>query len=108
MGALKFLSPIQKKASHQKDAFEKGLMFVDAVIKSKTANSTMVDSVATYNFISEQEAHQLELKIEGTGKLKAVNFEALPIVGVSKRVSLKLGKWKVDVDLDVDVWMTLS
>ncbi|KAA0043593.1 RNA-directed DNA polymerase-like protein [Cucumis melo var. makuwa] len=41
MGVLKILSAIQKKASYQKDAFEKGLMFVDAVINSKPAKSTM-------------------------------------------------------------------
>ena len=53
MDALKFLSTIQKKASHQKDAFEKGLMFVNTVINSKTTKSTMVDSSITHNFISE-------------------------------------------------------
>ncbi|KAA0046120.1 uncharacterized protein E6C27_scaffold157G00530 [Cucumis melo var. makuwa] len=66
MGALKFLLAIQKNASHQKDAFEKGLMFVDAVINSKTAKSTMVDLGATHNFISKKEAHRLKLKIEDT------------------------------------------
>ena len=43
MGALKLISTIQKKASHQNDAFENGLMFVDAIINSKTIKSTMVD-----------------------------------------------------------------
>ena len=33
--------------------------------------------------------------------MKAVNSEALPIVEVSKRVSLKLGEWRGDIDLVV-------
>lgn len=51
MVSLKFLSAIQKKASRQKDAIEKGLMFVDEVINSKPAKGTMVDSGATLSFI---------------------------------------------------------
>ena len=74
-------------------------MFVDAVINFKIAKNTLVDSGPTHNFISKQEACLLELKIEkDTCKMKAVNFEALPIVGVSKRVSLKLSEWRGDVD----------
>ena len=102
MGALKFLSAIQKKTFRQKDTVEKGLMFVDASINSKPAKGTLVDSGATHNFISEQEARRLELKIEkDTGKMKAVNSEALPIVGVSKRVPLQLAGWTGNVDLVV-------
>ena len=55
MSTLKFLLAIQKKASHQNVAFEKGLMFFDAVINSKITKSIMVDLSATHNFISEQE-----------------------------------------------------
>ena len=57
---------------------------------------------ATHNFIFEKEVRRLELKIEkDTDKMKAVNSEAFLIVGVSKRVSPKLGKWRGDVDLVV-------
>ncbi|KAA0047025.1 putative mitochondrial protein [Cucumis melo var. makuwa] len=34
-------------------------------------------------------------------KMQAVNSKVLPIVGISKRVSLKLGEWRGDVDLVV-------
>jgi len=102
MGALKLLSAIQKKTSRQKDAVEKGLMFVDAIINSKPARGTMVDSGATHNFISEQEARRLELKVEkDAGKMKAMNSEALPIVGVSKRVPLQVAEWTGNGDLVV-------
>ena len=33
--------------------------------------------------------------------MQAVNSKVLPIVGISKRVSLKLGEWRGDVDLVV-------
>ncbi|KAA0062359.1 uncharacterized protein E5676_scaffold313G002590 [Cucumis melo var. makuwa] len=114
MDVLKFLSSIQKKTSHQKDAFEKGLMFVDAIINSKPAKSTMVDSCATHNFISEhEEASQLELRIKkNTRKMKAVNSKVFLIVGVLKRISLKLAEWREDVGLVVvhmeDFGTTLS
>ena len=75
-------------------------MFVDANMNSKTTKSTMVDSGTTHNFIFEQEACRLEFKIEkDICKMKAVNSKALPIVGVSKRASLKLDEWRGDVDL---------
>lgn len=64
-------------------------MFIDAVINSKLAKGTLVDSGATHNFIFEQEARHLEWKIEiDSGKMKATNSEALPIVRESKRVPL--------------------
>ncbi|TYJ96993.1 gag-asp_proteas domain-containing protein [Cucumis melo var. makuwa] len=31
--------------------------------------------------------------------MKAINFKALPIMGISKKSSLKLGKWRGDVYL---------
>ena len=33
--------------------------------------------------------------------MKAINFETLPIMRISKKASLKLGEWKGDVDLVV-------
>lgn len=39
-------------------------MFVDVVINSGPSKGIIVDSGATHNFISEQEVHCLELKIE--------------------------------------------
>ena len=90
----------KKKASHQKDALKKRLMFVDTVIESKPTKSTMVHSGATHNFLFEQRARRLELKIKkDTSKMKVVNSESLPIFGVLKRISPKLGEWGGDVDL---------
>ena len=93
MGALKFLSALQRKVD-PKEIIEKELMFVDVTINSRPSKSTLIDSEATHNFIADQEARRLGLTTgKDPGKMKAVNSEALPIVGVSKRVPFKLGAW---------------
>ena len=50
MGALKFLSALQKKTREQRESIEKGLMYVEAWVNHKLAKNTMVDSGATHNF----------------------------------------------------------
>ena len=101
MGALKFLSALQRKVD-PKEIIEKGLMFVDATINSRPSKSTLIDSEVTHNFIADQEARRLGLTIEkDPGKMKAINAEALPIVGVSKRVPFKLGASTGELDLVV-------
>ncbi|XP_022972955.1 uncharacterized protein LOC111471475 [Cucurbita maxima] len=101
MGALKFLSALQRKVE-PKEIIEKGLMFVDATINSRLSKSTLIDSGATHNFIVDQEARRLGLTIgKDHGKMKVVNSEALPIVGVSKRVPFKIGDWTGELDLVV-------
>ncbi|TYK01392.1 uncharacterized protein E5676_scaffold29G00860 [Cucumis melo var. makuwa] len=59
----------------------------------------MVDSGATHNFITETEARRLRLRWEkDSERMKAVNFVALPIVGLVKRTTIKLGGWKGPLD----------
>ena len=60
MGVLKFLSALQRKAD-PKEIIEKGFMFVDAIINSRSSKSTLIDSRATQNFIADQEARRLGL-----------------------------------------------
>ena len=77
-------------------------MYVDTWIKQKPSKSTMVDSGATHNWITEAEAKRLSLRWEkDTGKMKAVNSAALPIVGLVKRTMIKLGGWSGPVDFVV-------
>lgn len=88
MGALKFLLAIQKNVSHQKDALEKGLMFVDAIINSTPAKGTIVDSGASHNFNLEHEAQRLELKIKkDTSKMKLLGPKHFQLLGIKKGIS---------------------
>ncbi|KAA0066230.1 Asp_protease_2 domain-containing protein [Cucumis melo var. makuwa] len=62
----------------------------------------MVDSGATHNFIIEAEARCLRLHWENdSGRMKAVNSIALPVVGLVKQMVIRLGGWKGSVDFVV-------
>ncbi|KAA0050586.1 Asp_protease_2 domain-containing protein [Cucumis melo var. makuwa] len=64
--------------------------------------STMIDSGATNNFITEAEARRLRLHWENDSeRMKAVNSIALPVVGLVKQTTIKLGGWKGRVDFVV-------
>ncbi|KAA0041962.1 reverse transcriptase [Cucumis melo var. makuwa] len=85
MEALKFLSSLQKKVGETNTPVERGLMYVDTWINQKPTKSTMVDSGATHNSITEAEAKCLNLCWEkDAGRMKVVNFAALPIIGLVK------------------------
>ncbi|KAA0062302.1 uncharacterized protein E5676_scaffold313G003310 [Cucumis melo var. makuwa] len=110
MGALKFLSSLQKKVGETSTPVERGLMYVDTWINQKLTKSTMVDFNATHNFITETEAKLLNLRWEkNTGRMKAVNSAALPIIGLVKRTMIRLRGWSGLVDFvvvkmdDIDV-----
>ncbi|KAA0039111.1 uncharacterized protein E6C27_scaffold84G002140 [Cucumis melo var. makuwa] len=102
IGAIKYMSSLQKKSGERHVPIKGGLMYVDTWINQKQTKSTMVDSGATHNFITEAEARRLRLRWErDSGKMKAVNSIALPIVGLVKRTTIKLGGWKGPVDFVV-------
>ncbi|TYK02128.1 gag-asp_proteas domain-containing protein [Cucumis melo var. makuwa] len=102
IGAIKYLSSLQKKSGERNIPVEKGLLYVDTWINQKQTKSTMIDSGATHNFITEAEARRLRLRWEkDSERMKVVNFIALPIVGLVKRTMIKLGGWKGPVDFVV-------
>ncbi|KAA0047839.1 uncharacterized protein E6C27_scaffold133G001000 [Cucumis melo var. makuwa] len=102
IGAIKYLSSLQKKSGERNIPVEKGLLYVDTWINQKQTKSTMIDSGATHNFITEAEARRLRLRWEkDSGRMKVVNFVSLPIVGLVKRTMIKLGGWKCPVDFVV-------
>ncbi|KAA0033368.1 uncharacterized protein E5676_scaffold26G00180 [Cucumis melo var. makuwa] len=102
IGAIKYMSSLQKKSGERHVPTKGGLMYVDTWINQKQTKSTMVDSGATHNFITEAEAKRLRLRWErDSGKMKAMNSIALPIVGLVKQTTMKLGGWKGSVDFVV-------
>ncbi|KAA0050695.1 uncharacterized protein E5676_scaffold1737G00110 [Cucumis melo var. makuwa] len=102
IGAIKYLSSLQKKSGERNVLVEMGLLYVDTWINQKQTKSTMIDSGATHNFIIEAEARRLRLRSEkDSRRMKALNSVALPIVGLVKRTTIKLGGWKGPVDFVV-------
>ncbi|KAA0041203.1 gag-asp_proteas domain-containing protein [Cucumis melo var. makuwa] len=62
----------------------------------------MVDFGVTYNFITEVEARRLKLRWEkGLEIMNAMNFAALPIIGLVKRTMMKLEGWNDPIDFVV-------
>lgn len=54
----------------------------------------LVDTSATHNFVSVEEAYKLLLKVkEGKGWKKAVNLEAKPVCGLARSVTITTGIW---------------
>ncbi|KAA0041498.1 uncharacterized protein E5676_scaffold205G001550 [Cucumis melo var. makuwa] len=91
-----------KKGGGDEPPVERGLMYVDTWINQKPTESTMVDSGATHNFITEAEAKRLNLRWENDAeRMKVVNSAALPIIGLVKRTMIRLGGWSGLVDFVV-------
>ncbi|XP_043717547.1 uncharacterized protein LOC122665462 [Telopea speciosissima] len=102
MGSLQQLGAIKAKATEVKaTTSQKGLMYVEVHINGKPSRA-MVDTGATHNFVSMEEAKKLGLKVSKEGGwLKAVNSQARPIEGVARGVEMSIGTWKGTVDLSV-------
>ncbi|XP_021854582.2 DNA damage-inducible protein 1-like [Spinacia oleracea] len=70
------------------------MMYVDLVVNGRNARA-MVDTDASYNFVSEKEARRLGFLLKkGGGSMKSVNSKAKPILGVAEQVEAKLGDWE--------------
>ncbi|TYK23114.1 uncharacterized protein E5676_scaffold142G001050 [Cucumis melo var. makuwa] len=102
IGAIKYLSSLQKKSRERNVPTKGGLLYVNSWINQKQTKSTMIDFGATHNFITEAEARRLRLRWENDSRrMKAVNSIALPVVGLVKQTTIKLGGWKSRVDFVV-------
>ncbi|XP_012844529.1 PREDICTED: uncharacterized protein LOC105964566 [Erythranthe guttata] len=99
MGSLQLLNAL--KANPMPATSSKGLMYVEARIND-TPTKVMVDTGATHNFITEDEAKRVGLRwTRRDGWLKAVNAKAQPLNGVARDAELHLGTWKGQVDFSV-------
>ncbi|GMQ12089.1 hypothetical protein CsSME_00054546 [Camellia sinensis var. sinensis] len=100
MGCLQLLNALKANPvpANNKD---RSLMYVNANINGK-ATQVMVDTGASHNFIKDEEAKRLGLKVDkGQGWLKTVNAEAKPLNGIARGVELHLGTWQGKVDFSV-------
>jgi len=97
VGSLQLLNVIQSTPKIP----AKGLLFVDATINGKDTRA-LIDTGASHNFISVEEAKRLGLKVVGgAGSVKAVNSTAKPIQGIARGVKTTLGAWVGHLDLSV-------
>ncbi|KAA0060648.1 uncharacterized protein E5676_scaffold18G00170 [Cucumis melo var. makuwa] len=102
IGALKYLSSLQKKSGERNVSTERGLVYIDTWINQNQTKSTMVDSDATHNFITEAEARHLRLRWEkDSERMKVVNSVVLSIIRLVKQTKIKMGGWKGPVDFVV-------
>jgi archaellum component FlaC len=100
MGSLQLLNALNAKTVPGASG-ETGLMFVVAKVNGRSTHA-LVDTGATHNFITEDEARRLELNIHhGGGMLKTVNAVAKPLNGVVQGVELRLGSWHGPIDISV-------
>ncbi|KAK9665653.1 hypothetical protein RND81_14G126600 [Saponaria officinalis] len=100
MGALRLLNNMSKGGDGQPTK-DNDLMFVAAEVNG-SPSIAMLDSGATHNFVTKNEATRLGIKYEHeSGDLKAVNSASMPIHGVAHGVPLQLKNWKGTVDFTV-------
>ncbi|KAK8617890.1 hypothetical protein V6N13_080794 [Hibiscus sabdariffa] len=70
-----------------------GLLYADITVNGK-ATRAMLDTGASHNFVSINEADRLGLKAtEAKGAVKAINSAAQPIHGVAQEVKTIVGTW---------------
>ncbi|KAK2995574.1 hypothetical protein RJ640_000050 [Escallonia rubra] len=107
MGSLQILNALHAKAVAKVPTGEgqastgRGLLYMEAKLNGKPAQM-MVDTGATHNFVTMEEAKWLGLKVVGGGGwLKSVNTNAKPLQGVARQVEMCLGSWKGLVDFSV-------
>ncbi|KAK2991421.1 hypothetical protein RJ640_019067 [Escallonia rubra] len=107
MGSLQILNALHAKAVAKVPTGEgqastgKGLLYVEAKMNGKPAQ-VMVDTRATHNFVTMEEAKRLGLKVVGGGGwLKSVNTNAKTLQGAARQVEMCLGSWRGLVDFSV-------
>ncbi|KAK2967197.1 hypothetical protein RJ640_022453 [Escallonia rubra] len=107
IGSIQVLNALQGKNVPQvptgegQASMSKGLLYVEAKLNGKPAH-VMVDTGATHNFMTMDEAKRLGLNVvDGGGWLKPVNAEAKPLQGMVRRVEICLGQWTGFVDFSV-------
>ncbi|KAM2418624.1 hypothetical protein ACFX1W_025288 [Malus domestica] len=101
MGCIRLLNAIQTTLSQPKAQVGGGSLFVDVKTGDKTTR-VLVDTGATHNFMTSEEATRLGLRVtKEPGSVKTVNSAATPIVGVARNVQVDIGTWKGTIDFTI-------
>ncbi|XP_070671984.1 uncharacterized protein [Malus domestica] len=101
MGCIRLLNAIQTTLPQPKAQVGGGSLFVDVKTGDKTTR-VLVDTGATHNFMTSEEATRLGLRVtKEPGSVKTVNSAATPIVGVARNVRVDIGTWKGKIDFTV-------
>ena len=109
MGSLQCLGALNRQ---QSELVKKWLMYVSANVNGQSVRA-LLDTGATHNFVSVNEAKQLGLEAtkEG-GTMKAMNSSAKPIAGITQGVHITLGTLNGKLDFSIvlidDFKMVLS
>ena len=83
MGLMQLLNALKVKQAKEQPQ-SKGLMYVEAKVNGMSTKA-MIDTGATHNFVSEEEARSLKLQTsKEAGWLKADNSAAKPSQGVAR------------------------
>ncbi|CAN6470645.1 unnamed protein product [Victoria cruziana] len=99
MGALQLVSAMERTAKVSTPNI--GLMHLN-ILANGRSTTAMVDTGATHNFISVEEAKHLGLTLEkGELHMNAVNSEAKPICGVARDVDVKIENWSGNANFSV-------
>lgn len=77
----------------ESDGPQKGLMYVKTLINKKVVYA-MVDTGASHNFIAKRMAKSLGLTVsQHSSRIKAVNSQAQPVLGMANSVEVRIGDW---------------
>lgn len=98
MGTLQLVDALK---SHQPAPMKKGFMYVSVFINGQAVRA-LLDTRATHNFISKNEAKRLGFKVtKEESTMKVVNSPVNPIAGTALGVRVTFGIWSGKLDLSI-------
>ncbi|GJW10521.1 acetyl-CoA acetyltransferase, cytosolic 1-like protein [Tanacetum coccineum] len=102
MGSLRVLNAINVRKESPTVEAKNNKSKRAHTVETKTSTRALVDTGASHNFISVDEAKRLGLETtKDSGWIKAVNGGAKAISGVARGMKTKIGGWEGELDLSV-------
>ena len=100
VGAMQMMNAVKVTTSVEPTVC-KELMYLELLLNGRLTKA-LVDTGATHNFISREEAERLGLQWEQKeSRMKAVNSEAKAIYGVARDVPVRIHNWSGRIALSV-------